>query len=605
HSQTALVVVLDTSGSMGLKIFGKTIFDDSLSFLKNYVSNFSERDQITILNSDRNPRVIFNGRKNELENSFEEFNHNDNSANLNNALNKGISILNNSEFPNKEILILSDFQKNSISSQEIKKTEHIKIYSQIFNSNLQKSQITNAGIISADINPTLSPDNTEVQIEIRNKTEKAIKTDVIIRNPEKIFEQSIDLPGNTGDMYKFIINSDMVEEKYLEFLLTQDDLENDNYFYRIERKNDSFDIGILSRNADVKFISLAVDPYPGNPGRSPYSATLISPEELNPEEYPVCILLDLQDYSDSVEFISKYLNAGGSLLIFFGTIQDIENFNKNFTSILNLRVKENISAVKTPLKIDKVDTNFTPFNFMSRKENGSLNQADFYSLVSFEKENDVITLAESTGSSVITTGRKSPGQVILFGFLPDRSMSNLPFKPIFLPFIHNLLNYKTFEQKSTERNEFIINDNISVPLKEYLSETEVSITGPGFQQTLKEEVRHIKNMVFVSLPELQKTGFYSIQYQSSSGKTSKVICINPNPAEAELEYYSIPEVRKIIPDINFITSEDYLERNQKTENQVRGKTDLTITILIIVFFLLIAELLFSNYISKQEKQLSS
>ncbi|HDS09333.1 MAG TPA: VWA domain-containing protein, partial [Firmicutes bacterium] len=395
HPQTALVVVIDTSGSMGLNIFGKSVFEDSVEFLRNYIKNFSERDHITVINSEKNPGIIFNGKKSELEDFLDKLNYGDNSAYLNNAIIKGINILNYSEFPNRELLLLSDLQKPALSGRDIKKLGNIKIYARAVDLNPARSRITNAGIESAEINITSSTETYEVKVEIRNKTDKAIKSDITLRNPEKVFEQSFDLPGKSSDTMRFMINSRLVEDKYLEFSLSKDDLGIDNLYYKSVKPTRSFNIGILARNADFKFLSLAIDPYPGFPGRSPYSSNLITTEELDPNKFPVCILLDPADFYDSIEVFSKYLNSGGNLLIFFGTVENPDEINKVYSTIFNLNIKQKLSASESPLKIDRVDFTFPPFSFMEKKEHGSLSQIDFYNLISFSKDPDIISLASS------------------------------------------------------------------------------------------------------------------------------------------------------------------------------------------------------------------
>ncbi len=598
HAQTNLVIVLDTSASMNLNYFGKPLFSNAKEFIYDYTQNFTDKDQIIILSTDRIPVMLYNGNISNLRKELDKIEPNDNRANINNAIEYAIKISKNSTLTNKEILILSDYQKISLTSENIKKPDNIKIYSSKISDEVNVSQVTNVGIESVELNSTQVSNQKELTIILVNRSKKMAAVDIKVSKPEKIIEQSVTVQGNSTEAFHFQINIPDNTEQYLEVSITNDDLEADNKYFKIYKPSKQFIIPLLVRNDSEEFLKLAIDPFPDNPGKSPFGYSVIAPDEIQDLKYKFFICLNPMDFLDSIEILSTFINSGGEIICFLSGDTEKKTFNDKFSNIFNLRIEEIINAQQKALKINFVDTSLPPFAFMKNKENGSLDQVDFFQLISFQKSDNIINLANASGDTVIVTGKKAPGKIIVMGFSPDRSMSNLPLKPIFLPFIHNLLDFKTSEFKKAERIEFNISEHILIKLKDSYKEN-INLIGNNLNLNLSDSVKYQKKGVFVRIPELKTLGFYTLQYETSNEEERHVFTINHDKEESKLNYMSKQEIKRIIHQINFISKNDFIRRDSGQERT--GRKDLTRLFLIVLFTLLVIELIFSNYISKQEK----
>ncbi len=598
HSQTNLVIVLDTSASMNLNYFGKPLFSNAKEFIYDYTQNFTDKDQIIILSTDRVPVMLYNGNISNLRKNLDKIKPNDNRAYINNSLDYAIKILKNSTLTNKEILLISDYQKISFTSEIIPKQDNIDIYSSKISDEVNVSQVTNVGIESVELSSTQKPNQKELKITLVNRSKKVATVDIKVAKPERIIEQTVTIQSNSSEVLHFQINIPENTEQYLEVSITNDDLEADNKYFKIYKPSKQFIIPLLVRNDSDKFLKLAMDPFPENPGKSPFGYSNISPDEIPDLKYKFFICLNPMDFLDSIEILSTFINSGGEMICFLSGETEKKTFNEKFSNIFNLRIEEIINAQQKALKINFVDTSFPPFEFMRHKENGSLDQVDYYQLISFQKSDSIISLANASGKIVIATGKKAPGKIIIMGFSPDRSMSNLPLKPIFLPFIHNLLDFKTSEFKKAGRIEFNISEDILIKLKDTYKEN-INLIGKNLNLNLSDSVKYLKNGVFVRIPELKSIGFYTLQYETINEDERHVFTINYDKEESKLNYISKQEMKKIIPQINFISKNDFIQRDSGSERT--GRKDLTRLFLIILFTLLLIELIFSNYISKQEK----
>ena len=177
----------------------------------------------------------------------------------------------------------------------------------------------------------------------------------------------------------------------------------------------------------------------------PFTFTLKSAGAVDPTSIPEQALVILNDAgpinSALVEALTKFVNAGGQLIVSTGPQTQVESFNQSLAQITPATLREAVqtkggdSAAITDVKFDH------PI-FEVFQQSGRLAAANVVGYYRSEPRTNATVLARfEDGSPALIEAVTGKGRVMLFTSSLGPSWNDLPLTPLYLPFIHQMVRY--------------------------------------------------------------------------------------------------------------------------------------------------------------------
>lgn len=177
---------------------------------------------------------------------------------------------------------------------------------------------------------------------------------------------------------------------------------------------------------------------------SPYALTVKTQGSVDPSEvgsYRAVILNDVEGVSQSLAAALKsFLEAGGGLIIAAGRHTDSSDFNHRLGEISPALLSEVVLGQGGYAMMTQAKTDHPVFGAFSA--GGRLTSAKVYGYHrAVPGERASVVAALDDGSPLLIDGLVGKGKVLLLTTTLDTAWSDLPVTPIFLPLLHQMLQY--------------------------------------------------------------------------------------------------------------------------------------------------------------------
>ena len=177
----------------------------------------------------------------------------------------------------------------------------------------------------------------------------------------------------------------------------------------------------------------------------PFTFNLKSAGTVDPASIPEQALVILNDpgpiNSALADALTKFVNAGGQIIISTGPQTQVESFNQSLAQITPATLREAVqtkggdSAAITDVKFDH------PI-FEVFQQSGRLAAANVVGYYRSEPRTNATVLARfEDGSPALVEAVTGKGRVLLFTSSLGPSWNDLPLTPLYLPFIHQIVRY--------------------------------------------------------------------------------------------------------------------------------------------------------------------
>ena len=177
----------------------------------------------------------------------------------------------------------------------------------------------------------------------------------------------------------------------------------------------------------------------------PFTFNLKSAGAVDPLSIPEQALVILNDpgpiNSALADALTKFVNAGGQLIVSTGPQTQVESFNQSLAQITPATLREAVqtkggdSAAITDVKFDH------PI-FEVFQQSGRLAAANVVGYYRSEPRTNATVLARfEDGSPALIEAVTGKGRVMLFTSSLGPSWNDLPLTPLYLPFIHQIVRY--------------------------------------------------------------------------------------------------------------------------------------------------------------------
>lgn len=552
-AKTTAVFILDDTFSMSVVDQKGSYFNQSKELIHQVISQLQEGDEVGLILVS-NPKV-----ENRLTSNLSEFIKNVDqldlsfsSGDLNSAITKASQIISESKNFNKEIYVLSDFQKNKITKGNLNSdlsellNESIRLYS----FDLADKDVFNLSVDELKINNQIFEKDKPVSfsVTITNNSKQAVSSAVVslFMDNERSAQKSFDLNARQSTIVEIEATPKTTGFIDVAAEIETDEIEQDNKRFASLFIPEKISVGMFSENSvDLTFVELALQ----TAGETQFAIDKKSINQITSQQLSKyqTIILSVNSLPTGIEQLKNYLNNGAGLILFPGSAPDAVKNNQLYSQLglgINSSFVGKVNNSDLKIKFDKTDFNHPVFQNIfqndDKKKYESPELNAYYKISS--AGNQIISLVD--GSSFLSEYKIGKGKIFLFNCSPVLSWSDFPIKSIFAPLINKSVAY--LSSKEREQNVFLAGEEVNINLKN-TNIFQIKIVKPD------------KSEEFINLSENTGRDYLSYSktniagsYKFYSGENLlEDISINTDPTESKTEYANESEFKDYLKEIKF------------------------------------------------------
>ncbi len=514
-------------------------------------------------------------------------------------------LINKSKNFNREIFLLSDFQKNLFPSEQEKNdfselfNERIKIYSLHF----KKDDIFNLSIDDA------KPENQIIQkgstlsfiVTVTNHSQQNLQNRVLslFINEKRVAQKSFNISAN--ETQKINIETTLYSDGQINIHaeLESDDIQYDNYYYMVINVPDKISVLILrNENSNPDFLKLALQTLPNEKiiveEKDPLQSTFI---QLN--SYDVIILVS--DYYENLAQLKNYIEQGGSLIIIPSGRINYNNFNSLINNLGFGKFDSFISnANKVSLQFDRVDYEHPVFKDLF--SNNQQKKIDSPIITQFLKNSaltgvPIITLSDNSG--FLIENKIGKGKAFLFNSAFNTEWSDFPVKSVFAPLVVKSVFY--LSQKDFSSYQLNAGDEFTFEISK-INSPRIIIKRPDGTEDYFQ-----LNEISSQILRYKKTNLAGVYNIVSNDKIITGFSVNHHKSESKQEYLSTKDFEKFLEGFNFKGQLIEIKPNEnpiESINQSRFGTELWKLFVLLAIITAIVEMIISRNNKKEFQSLT-
>lgn len=274
---------------------------------------------------------------------------------------------------------------------------------------------------------------------------------------------------------------------------------------------------------------------------------------LSLRDYDTVALTGATFLSDTdMRALTEFVKAGGGLLLFPGPATDPQRFNAAFKALLPATLEPRKTLTEeTALTLhpDSIPTNHPALAVFRDTETMNLASARFLTYFPLTQVSDEsgqggdtsakVILRFGNGDPALVERRVGLGKVILAASSSGATWNQLPLKPVFVPYVYQLLSY--LGQGATAHRNLRLDESmfLSLPLGD--ANKPVRITSPDGKVTSQNSTLGVDGVVF-SYGNTSRAGVYHVSVENS--KTTDAFAVGRPPDEGNLTYSDPVEAAK-------------------------------------------------------------
>jgi hypothetical protein len=547
NAKTTGVVILDNSYSMNSIKDGRPLQLDAKQIACAVLDHLSFGDEVFLITTtdtsvemSRHAYHDMEALKKQIITVETDYHLTDMTASLKYAQ----KLLNRSQNINKEIYIISDFQKVSFRST-VTPLKNIKIFAVP----TVQQNITNLGISNVELKNTILEKDKVVEFDavFDNWGPQPVRDHLaqLVVNGRKVAQSliAVEKSSSQKEKFKYVLNETGFMAGYM--LLEEDDIREDNRRYFSFYVPDQYNVALIGQNPDdVKYIEMAlVQP---NVSQQRFTVERIPQERIRFsqfDKYQVIVFSNYTTFDEIlVEKIKSFVESGGGLLLIAGTSSDVKSYNRFLVPQLRLPkfidVIEHQDTTQSYFSLGKTDTNHPLFLGIFENDAVAFTRPQFRFALKVQDDNTIDKIMQfSTGDPFLYEKKFPLGTILVFTSGFDNSMSDFTHRTIFAPLITQCINY--LGSLNNSYSQLLgIGEEFHYKLAPEYAEKSLEILRPDQRN---DQVR----------PEMESDGLW-IYYSNSNVPgiytlkcADRILCqwaVNTDPLESELAPASISEL---------------------------------------------------------------
>ena len=518
-----MVVLLDTSYSMG---FGDH-WAQAQAAARERIDGLtaSDRGSVVLFGSGADIQLRSTSERSRLKATVDSATPSPSSTRFSPALKVAGSILTESTLPRREVVIISDFQRGGWRGEEGAKLPEgttltpVQIQSPANRGNLSVTGVTfTRGSFSGQ-------QRLVVTAGVSNRTDQAVTGSTLTLEVGGLSIATKPVVAEPGSSATVVFDAFTVSGRNTRATvrLSDDALAADNTFNFVVSPVEPVHITVVDRGsaASALYLTRVL-----SIGESPkFEAVFRQGDALSDDDLrrsAVIVLNDVEVSAALARRLARYVEQGGGLFVATGSRarwpQEVD--------LLPATVGAPVDRTRgDAARVGSLEYGHPVFEPFRAPRSGDFSSIPVYGYRNVTAAKDAQVLARfDAGTPAVLERRLGRGRVLLWASTLDVSWSDLPTKPVFLPFVHqtvrHLAGYAEPEPWLTVGQVL----NASAAIAKAPAMPRVLLTPTGRRLPLDDEGSDVL--------ELTEQGFYEIRGEQNQAEV--VVAANVDPAEADL-----------------------------------------------------------------------
>ena len=597
RTKTSAVIILDNSYSMGYQGIQGGRFEVAKEMALEIAQSLQRGDSVSVILMSDIPDSLFPKLTKDLNQVKEAIRHSQISYRATLVppnLEMAHDILEASNDPNKEIYLISDFNRNGWADwNHVPNRSGARIFLLPLNDEVTDNISIEEVQASSQLIGLGLPIELGTTIGVHSDAPLANAVLTLFIDEQK--RRSISPQAGAGESvtltFTHQFESPGTHTGYLE--LTSDRLPIDN------RRYFAFDaygqIRVLCVGNQTMFLTLALNPsVQGQPNTGssflPVTASLEALEDLTLTEYDILILADLPAFSVRVQQqLQAFMRAGKSVIYFVGDDVDTVNYNA-FADWLPVNVGQPI-AWQPPATLSSYQEDSPIFEVFKGEDFTGQYAPQFYRGLELQPAEDARIVAQlSDGTPFLIERPIDRGIALLFNVSATQlDASNLLVNQNFLPLLQQVVLYTKAVQSAHQRN-LIVGAPYAANYR-WSGATTVQITRLG-DTTHSSETLSLAEDGSLTFSGTDVPGIYQVEGQGRDTLLRDFFAVNVDATESNLQPIPIQEAAERIGAQTAVISEP--EVLEQTLNTYRVGVEIWSELLLIALILMLVEGILSN-----------
>ena len=606
-AKTTAVFILDNTFSMSVVGSKGSNFNRARQVIKTLLNELQEGDQvalITVAGTDEagKEEVKTTTNLSEFRKKLDQVEISYESGTINKAIITAGELLSESHNFNKEIYLLSDFQKTDLyePNQPLSNLSGIldskvKLYTFDFSG----KDVFNLGIDNLEANNQIFEKGKPLSFtaSVTNYSTRPARNAVasLFINGERSAQQSVSLePGETRNV---VFETVLMSSGYIDIAagLEDDDIMQDNRRYMNLLVPDKVSAVIFSDSeSDSRYVELALVAASGENGTVNVTKRNFSQiSSVDPNSYDAVIVIGSQA-AGNLEKLKEYVSNGGSLFIMPGSGSSLSNF-RNLLSQFQLPEPASVAgspnAFASAAIFDKIDFEHPVFADIfaksAKKQVESPEVYCYFRLNTQGRGKSIITLPDN--SSFLSEYSLGKGKLLLMNTAPILNWTNFPLKGIFAPIMNKALFY--LASKDHRMSSFTAGETFTINI--------INRTLPQVKISRPDKTDEFINLDdlkqnYISYSNTNQAGNYRVY---SGQRLVDYFCVNASAMESDTRSLTLKEFNDYLTKTGFKGKQFRLDANEnytREIQQARFGSELWRHFLLLALVLALIEMLISR-----------
>ncbi len=522
-----LVVLLDQSLSMG---YGDR-WDRARAAAREALSALgsSDRGSVVLFSSSAEIAVRSSAEQNRLQGAIPSTPPTAGGTRYAPALKVAGSILGESTLPRREVVLISDFQRGGWRGEEGAKLP-------------VGATLTPVSVAGPTVQPNLAVTSLSMARSTFSNQERVTVTAALVNRSDAaasavpvalefggraVQTETIDLPANGTASVSFMpvtVTGDFMRGTVR---VANDGLSLDNTFAFVLSPSQPVRVVLVDRGGNTALYLTRVL----GVGESPrYETVVRGPDEVSDQDLQrsaVVVLNDVPVSTGLARRLQRFVEAGGGLFMAAGPRAAWPAEGDILPATLLGPVDRSRGDAA---RIGTLELGHPVFEIFRAPRSGDFSSVRVYGYRTVTPTADAQVLARFDGGApALVERRVGTGRVLLWATGLDLAWSDLPIKPVFLPFVHRSMQHlAAWREPSPWMSVGQVLDTDVTSRAIAQPGAKVALTPSGKRLALEDEGSPVL--------ELAEQGFYEIRRQARSGGDTEaaVVASNPDPAESDL-----------------------------------------------------------------------
>ena len=515
-------------------------------------------------------------------------------------------ILGASKLPQKEVMVVSDFQRSAWDlGDEVRMPPGTSIVSK----DVAGGSVSDRSVRAVEMRRDVNAPNERVIVTARVVNVgpavkgAAVSLEVSGRTLER---RTIDVPADGGATVAFTAVAVPSERVPARVVIDPDTFAGDDAFHfvlarapaiavlLVDHRDAAADRGVFVARA------LAIGDQPA------FDIKIVRSDRATPADLAGRRLVILNDAGlppgVGAEVLLRFVRSGGGLLNALGEHASPRSWPIGADSLLP-------GSVGTPLDrlgekgavLGYLDRSHAALSVFGGARSGDLSAARFYRYRSIAATNGVLARFDD-GTAAVTEHQVGRGRVLTWGSSFDGLWNDLPRQAVFLPFLQQLARYAASYRE--RRASYTVGDGVDVA--DALGDGSAASRVPGKERfSVRAPGGGRLAVGGADAPgalELRESGFYEVRRSGAPNERARIVAANP-PAQ-ELEFAAFDPLRltgALAPEPTAASTETLADPTARIIEQEREQS-LWWYLLVVAAFVLLAEGVLASRASQQRIQ---